>query len=53
MALTVRDINPDLKIQMRCKSCGKIQDILDLEVCGDCMVCPLCGEWESFEEVKQ
>lgn len=53
MTLTVRDINPELRVKVRCKSCGKIHDILDIQVCGDCMVCPDCGEWECFEEMKE
>ena len=49
MSMTVHDINPDLNYTVRCKNCGETMNIKDVFVSGDCMICPMCGEWECLE----
>lgn len=53
MTLTVRDINPELDTTVRCLNCKTSMPIGDVQVTGDCMICPVCGEWERFEEVSE
>lgn len=53
MPLTVRDLNPNLDFYMVCKECGKKMHIGEIQVSGDCMICPNCGEWERFEKVEE
>jgi hypothetical protein len=51
MTLTVRDVDPSAAGSVRCMNCMEVMDVGDVFVSGDCMVCPFCGEWESFGEI--
>ncbi len=39
---------------VQCSHCQHILPLKDVEICGDCMVCPNCGEFEElWEEARK
>lgn len=48
MTLRVRDVDPDAMGRVRCKCCDKVMPLADVLISGDSLVCPICGEYESF-----
>ncbi|MCH3978004.1 MAG: hypothetical protein LKJ94_07350 [Candidatus Methanomethylophilus sp.] len=53
MTLRLREVNPAVSGTVRCRCCLRTMDLGQTFVSGDCMICPFCGEWESFEEISE